>query len=157
MAEPAPSWSEGQVAALLLIGSNLFGHLLPNPLGPVLAGVPWLSWLALMVAFPLLVMAPVLLAASGRVSWRAQALWPGMRLGALVSLVTATIVMGVSVLGLAIGQPQLLRIGMSWQSLRDLASVVAATTATGAALGCAGAVAGVVARSFLTPRPSGGA
>ena len=145
------------MAALALIASNLVGHLLPNPLAPVLARVPWISSLSLLIAFPLLVMVPVLLAAGGRAGWRARSAWPGMRLGVVVSFVTAAIVMGAYVLGLALGQPQLLRIGFGWESLRDLVAVVTATTATGAVLGCIGAVAGVGARSFFTRRTAGGA
>ena len=140
---------------MVLIASNLLGHLLPNPLAPVLARVPWISSIALLIAFPLLVMVPVLLAAGGRAGWRARSVWPGTRLGLVVSFATAAIVMGAYVLGLALGQPQLLRIGFGWESLRDLVAVVATTTAAGTVLGCIGSVTGAGARSFFTPRSPG--
>jgi hypothetical protein len=152
MPDGSPSWSEGQVAALALIGSTLIGgDAFPNPLGPLLAKSPELSNLALMVAFPLVVMIPVLLLAAGRASWRARSAWTGIKLGMFVSLLTTVIVLLAYVVGLALGQPQLLKIGFSWDSLRDAVLMVATTTVTGAVLAAIGGVAGVVGRRFLPP------
>jgi len=143
------------VAALALIASTLIGgDALPNPLGPVLATSPALATLALMVAFPLVVMIPVLLLAAGRASWRARSVWTGIRLGMFVSLLTTVIVLLAYVVGLALGQPQLLKIGLSWDSLRDAVLMVAMTTVTGIVLAAMGAVAGVAGRRFL-PRARG--
>src|SRR5687767_4205562 len=155
MPDGSPSWSEGQVAAIALIGSSLVGDALPNPLGPVLAGSPELSTLALMVAFPLVVMIPVLLLAAGRASCRARSAWAGIKLGMFVSLLTTAIVLLAYVVGLALGQPQLLKIGLSWDSLRDAVLMVATTTATGTALSAIGGVAGVASRRFLRPARGG--
>lgn len=157
MTEQLPSWSEGQVAALALIGSTLIGDVLPNPLSPVLAGIPELSNLSLMVAFPLVVMIPVLLMAAGRASWRARSAWAGIKLGVFVSLLTTVIVLLAYVVGLALGQPQLLRIGLSWDSLRDAVLVLATTTVTGTVLSAIGGAAGVAGRRFLRPTPGGSA
>ena len=61
------------------------------------------------------------MAAGARASWRARSAWAGIRLGRVVSLLTTVIVLLAYVVGLALGQPQLLRIGLGWESLRDAA------------------------------------
>ena len=143
------------MAALALIGSTLVGDALPSPLAPVLAASPELSTLSLMVAFPLVVMIPALLIAAGRAGWRASSAWAGIKLGAFVSLLTTVIVLLAYVVGLALGQPQLLKIGLSWDSLRDAALMVSTTTVTGTIFSAVGGVAGVTSRRFLRP-PGGG-
>ena len=155
MTEQLPSWSEGQVAALALIASSLLGDALPNPLGPILTAIPVISTLALMVAFPLVVMIPVLLAAGARASWRTRSAWTGIRLGTVVSFLTTLIVLVAYVVGLALGQPQLLRIGLGWESLRDAALMLITTTVTGTVLSTVGGVAGVVGRRFFAPAAPG--
>ena len=151
MPDGSPSWSEGQVAALALIASSLLGDALPNLLGPILTAIPVISTLALMVAFPLVVMIPVLLAAGARASWRAGSAWIAMKLGLLVSSSTTAIVLLAYMVGLALGQPQLLRIGLSWESLRDAALMLITTTVTGTVLATAGGVAGLAGRRFFAP------
>jgi hypothetical protein len=106
MPDRPPSWAEGQVAALALIASGVVGDVLPNPFASILAGRPLLSTLALMVAFPLIVMIPVLLAAGARASWQARSVWTGARLGLAVSSLTTVIVLVAYMVGLALGQPQ---------------------------------------------------
>jgi hypothetical protein len=136
-------WSEGQWAALALIASSLVGHLLPDAPAFLVDALP--PWLTLMLGFPLIVMVPVLLAAGARASWRARSIWTGFAVGSFVAGVTAFIVMAMYVVGLALGQPQLLRIGLGWESLRDATLIVATTTGVGAALSAAGALAGGLA------------
>ena len=152
MPDTSPSWNDGQVAALALIASSLVGNALPNPLGSWLAGIPVVSWLTLMVAFPVVVMVPVLLVIAARAGWRDRSPWTGIRLGSIVSFLTTVIVLLAFVAGLALGQPQLLKIGLGWESLRDAVYVLATTTATGAALSSLGAVAGAIGRRFFQPR-----
>ena len=151
MADTSPSWSDGQVAALALIASSLVGDLLPNPFATILASVPVLSLLALWVAFPLLVLVPVLLTVAARASWRNRSAWAGIRLGSIVCFLTAVIVMVAYVAGLALGQPQLLRIGFGWESLRDAALMIGTTTFTGALLAGLGGLAGAIGRRFFQP------
>jgi hypothetical protein len=146
--DPAPSWSEGQVAGLALIASSLVGHLLPNPFGPLLARVPWIASAAVMLAFPLVVMIPVLAGMAARVSWYGS-LWKGLRFGIVVPFLAALVMQAAFVLSLALGQPQLLRIGFGWESLRDVTLVLLTTTATGAALAFVGGAAGALARVAL--------
>lgn len=134
------------MAALALIASSLVGNVLPDPFATLLASLPVLSSLSLWVAFPLLVMVPVLLAVAARASWRDRSAWVGIRLGSVVCFLTTVIVLAAYVAGLALGQPQLLKIGLSWESLRDAALTVAVTTTVGAALSAAGAVAAVLTR-----------
>ena len=157
MPDRPPSWNDGQIAALVLIGSGLVSDVLPNPFARTLASVPMVSSIALMVAFPLVVMIPVLLAVGARTSWRARSAWAGTRLGLLVSLLTTVIVLVAYVVGLALGQPQLLKIGLSWESLRDEALVLITTTVTGTVLSSVGGVAGVLGRRFSRPAPTDGA
>jgi len=140
------------VAALALLASSLVGNVLPNPFATLLASLPVLSSLTLWVAFPLLVMVPVLLAVAARASWRDRSAWVGIKLGSIVCFLTTVIVLVAYVAGLALGQPQLLKIGLSWESLRDAASVLAATTATGAALSSLGGVASAIGRGFFQGR-----
>lgn len=138
------------MAALALIGSSLVGQVLPNPFAFV-AGVPLLSSLSLWVAFPLIVMIPVLLTVGARAGWRTRSALTGLTLGLVVSLLTTVIVLVAYVVGLALGQPQLLKIGLSWESLRDAAFVLASTTATGTALAGLAGVGGVIGRGFSQP------
>ena len=152
MPDRSPSWDDGQVAALALIASSLVGDALPNLLGPWLAEIPVVSWLALMLAFPVVVMVPVILVIAARAGWRNRSPWMGIRLGSIVSFLTTGIVLVAYVAGLALGQPQLLRIGLSWESLRDMGYVLATTTAIGAALSSLGGVAGAIGRGFFQPR-----
>jgi hypothetical protein len=137
-------WQEGQWAALALIASSLVGHLLPDAPAFLIDALP--PWLTLMLGFPLIVMAPVLLAAGARASWRTRSIWTGFLVGSFVAGVTAFVVMAMYVVGLALGQPQLLRIGFGWESLRDAALIVATTTSVGGVLSAVGAVAGGLAR-----------
>jgi CDP-diglyceride synthetase len=152
MPDTSPSWSDGQVAALALIASSLVGNVLPNPFASLVAGSPLLSSLALWMAFPLVVMIPILLAVGARAGWRTRSAFRGLTLGLAVSLLTTLVVLVAYVIGLALGQPQLLKIGLSWESLRDAAYVLATTTATGAALSSLGSVAGAIGRGFFQPR-----
>jgi hypothetical protein len=144
------------VAALALVASTLFGHWLPNPLGAVLARVPLLSSLGLLVAFPLIVMVPVLVGASAHAGWRTASVGAGVKLGLVVTFLTTALMLAVLVIGLALGQPQLLWIGLSWQSLRDLTLTLATTTALGTLLGVIGGAAGAALRSYFTPSSRGG-
>jgi hypothetical protein len=50
------------------------------------------------------------------------------------------------VIGLAIGQPQLLRIGLGWESLRDLGLMLGSTVGLGATLSALGALSGALVR-----------
>ena len=143
------------MAALALIASSLVGNALPNPFGSWVAEIPVLSWLALMVAFPVVVMVPVLLVITARAGWRDGSPWIGIRLGSIVSFLTTLVVLVAYVIGLALGQPQLLRIGLGWESLRDVALVLAATTVSGAALSGLGGVAGAIGRVFFQRRVAG--
>jgi hypothetical protein len=140
------------MAGLALIASSLLGNLLPNPFAPLLASLPVLSSLSLWVAFPLLVMVPVLLAVAARAGWRDRSAWTGIKLGSIVCVLTTVIVLLAYVAGLALGQPQLLKIGFGWESLRDVLYVLATTTATGAALSSLGGVAGAIGRGFFQGR-----
>ncbi len=137
------------MAALALIASSLVGNVLPNPFASLLAFLPVLSSLSLWVAFPLLVMVPVLLAVAARAGWRDRSAWVGIKLGSIVCFVTTVIVLVAYVAGLALGQPQLLKIGLSWESLRDATFVLATTTVTGAALSGLGGLAGAIGRAFF--------
>ena len=137
-------WSEGQWAALVLIASTLVGRLIPDTPAVVVSALP--SWLTLLLAFPLVVMVPVLLAAAARTSWRARSAWAGLLAGFHVSWVTTSIVVAMYVIGLAIGQPQLLRIGLGWESLRDLSLMLGTTIVAGTVLAALGAAAGTLAR-----------
>ena len=143
------------MAALVLIASSLMGNVLPNPFATLLASLPVLPSLSLWVAFPLLVMVPVLLTVSARAGWRDRSPWIGIRLGSIVSFVTTVIVLLAYVAGLALGQPQLLKIGLSWESLRDALLVLVTTTVTGTALSVLGGVTGALGgRFFQPPAPS---
>ena len=137
-------WSEGQWAALVLIASTLVGRLIPDTPAVVASVLP--SSLTLMLAFPLVVMGPVLLAAGARTSWRARSAWAGLLAGFHVSWVTTSVVVAMYVLGIAIGQPQLLRIGFGWESLRDVGLMLGTTIGLGTALSGVGALAGALAR-----------
>lgn len=137
-------WSEGQWAALVLIASTLLGRLIPDAPAVLVSALP--PSITLMLAFPLVVMVPVLVAAGARASWRARSLWAGVLVGLHVSAVTTSIVVAMYVVGLAIGQPQLLRIGLGWESLRDVGLMLGSTIGLGAALSALGAVAGALAR-----------
>lgn len=146
MPDTSPSWNDGQVAALVLLASSLLGNVLPNPFATLPASLPVLSALSLWVAFPLFVMVPVVVAVAARASGRDRSAWVGIKLGSVVCFLTTVIVLVAYVAGLALGQPQLLKIGLSWDSLRDAALIVAVTTAVGAALSTAGAVAAALTR-----------
>ena len=155
MPDSSPSWNDGQVAALALIASSLVGDALPNPFGSWLAEIPVVSSLTLLLAFPVVVMVPVLLVIGARAGWRDRSPWIGIRLGSIVSFLTTVIVLVAYVAGLALGQPQLLKIGLSWDSFRDALLVLATTTVTGTALSVLGGVAGALGgRFFQPPAPS---
>ena len=152
MPDASPSWNDGQVAALALIGSSLVGNVLPNPFASLLTGFPLLSSLSLWLAFPLVVMLPILLAIGARAGWRTRSAITGLTLGLVVSLLTTLVVLVAYVIGLALGQPQLLKIGFGWESLRDAAFVLATTTVTGTALSGLAGVGGAVSRGFFHRR-----
>ena len=127
-----------------VIASTLVGRLIPDTPAVVVSVLP--SSLTLMLAFPLVVMVPVLVAAGARTSWRARSAWAGLRAGFHVSWVTTSIVVAMYVLGIAIGQPQLLWIGLGWASLRDVSLMLGTTIGVGTALAALGAAAGTLAR-----------
>ena len=128
MPDRSPSWSEGQVAALALIGSPV-GDALPNPFASVLAESPALNT-GPDGSVSAVVMIPVLLCSRARAAGALVRPGPGST-GLLVSFLTTVIVLLAYVVGLALGQPQLLKIGLSWESLRDAGLMLATTTATG--------------------------
>jgi hypothetical protein len=137
-------WSEGQWAALALLASTLLGRLIPDAPTVLVSALP--SALTLMLAFPLIVMVPVLFAAGARTSWRARSAWAGLLVGLHISGVTTSIVVAMYVIGLAIGQPQLLRIGLGWESLRDVGLMLGSTIGLGTALSALGALGGALVR-----------
>ena len=137
-------WSEGQWAALVLIASTLVGRLIPDAPAVIVTALP--PSLTLMLAFPLMVMVPVLMATGVRTSWRARSVSAGLLVGFHVSWFTTSIVVAMYVIGLAIGQPQLLWIGLGWASLRDVSLMLGTTIGVGTALAALGAAAGTLAR-----------
>jgi hypothetical protein len=94
--------------------------------------------------------AAVLLWTGAQASWSTRRLWAGTAVGFLASFVVTTLLLTGFVLSLAVSQPQLLRFGASWESLRDLTLILVTATSAGTAVATLGGLAGTLARrSYL--------
>lgn len=138
------------VAALLLLmsfsGPRVFDLIAPAVVDPKSSweGMFWLARLAMLVP-----PAVVLLGAGAWASWRASRFWAGTAVGFFATLVVTKVLLGGFLVGILIWQPQLAKIGMTWESLRDLTLILVSTTAAGTAVATVGGLAGTAARRAL--------
>lgn len=145
------TWRSSRGVAALLLLMSFSGPLVFNLIAPAFFdpsgwdGMFWLVRLAILVP-----PAVVLFGAGAWASWRASQFWAGAAVGFFVSLVVTKVLLGGFLIGLLLWQPQLVKIGMSWESLRDLTLILVSTTAAGTAIATLGGLAGTLARrSYL--------
>lgn len=93
--------------------------------------------------------AAVLFWAGAQASWSTKRFWAGTATGFVASFLVTTLLLAGFVLSLAVSQPQLLRFGASWESLRDLTLILVWTTSAGTAIATVGGLAGALARRYL--------
>jgi hypothetical protein len=106
-------------------------------------GVPWpVSSARLARAWP----EGLLLLAAAWAGWRARSPWTGPILGLATSALVTVGFQAAYIAALAIGQWQLFKLGLTWASLRDLASILLTSVTAGTLVasigGCGGALAG---------------
>jgi hypothetical protein len=141
------TWRSSRVTVALLL---LLSFLSQAVLGPwAIGGFEGRAGLAATIPPAWLLFAPpvlVLLWAGGWASWRASRLWAGTAVGFVASLLVTKVLLTAMVLPLVVWQPQLAKIGMSWESLRDLTLILVSTTAAGTAIATLGGLAATLAR-----------
>jgi hypothetical protein len=96
----------------------------------------WSRWLA--ASWP----EALLLLASAHTAWRTRRWTAGLVSGTLSSCLVTAGAQVAFVAGLAIGQPSLFRLGLTWASLRDLAELFITNGATGTVIAAAGGLVG---------------
>jgi hypothetical protein len=79
-----------------------------------------------------------------RAGWRGG-VWTAGITGFLGSCAGTAAILALTIVSLAIVQPQLMKIGMSWESLRDAASVLRNASLIATAASLAGGLAGAIA------------
>lgn len=145
------AWRNSRVAVALLLLSFLatqVGGRAANIAG--IEGSLWVRFVWLVVVPP----AAVLLWAGAQASWSTNRLWAGTAVGFLASFLVTKLLLAGFVVSLAVWQPQLLRFGASWESLRDLTLILVSTTSAGTAIATLGGLAGTLARrSYLGIEP----
>ncbi len=90
-----------------------------------------------------------LLAAGAALGWRGRTGWAGAVAGFVASALVTAGVQVAYVVGLAIGQPQLFKIGLTWATLRDLLHLWTAATLAGTLLAGVGGLAGHAVRGLV--------
>lgn len=146
------AWRSSRGVAALLLLLFFSGPLVFNLIAPAVFR-PGANWDGMVWLVPLAVLVPPsvgLLGAGAWASWRASSFWAGAAVGFFASLVVTKVLLGGFLVGLLLWQPQLLKIGMSWESLRDLTLILVSTTSAGTAIATLGGLAGTLARrSYL--------
>ncbi len=130
------AWAQSRWALLVVLLSFLVGdglHAKPPEGGSTLR-----SWLT--TTGP----AWALGAVAVRTGWRTGA-WAALITGGLAAGVGTAAILVLTTVTLAIAQPQLMKIGMSWESLRDLGAILGGTTLTGTTVAAAGGLVGALA------------
>jgi hypothetical protein len=132
-------WQTIRWAALIVLWSFLVGGGLDVrwPTGDE----GWGTWLR--VTWP----AWALCMAGARTGWLTRSAWAGLLSGLSASFLVTLAVQVVYVASLAIGQPQLFRLGLSWASAHDLWTILATNTLTGTAVSTVGGLVGAGARA----------
>jgi len=132
------AWTESRLACLIVVLSFVFGDGLYAELPE--SGATARAWLH--------ATAPVgALGALGvRAGWR-SGVRAAVITGFLASCVGTAAILALTTVSLAIAQPQLMKIGMSWESVRDLASILRNASLTGTVASLAGGLAGALAAS----------
>jgi hypothetical protein len=127
------AWSESRPAGLVVVLSYLFANGLSFDLPD--RGATLRAWLNATV--PLCALA----ALGGRAGWRTGA-WAAVITGVLASSIGTAVLLALTTVTLAYALPQLMKIGMSWESLRDLSSILLTATLTGTGVSAVGGFVG---------------
>ncbi len=130
------AWTESRLAGLVVVLSFLLGDGLYADLPE--SGATARAWLN--------ATAPVCaLAALGvRAGWR-SGVRAAVITGFLASCLGTAAILVLTTVSLAIARPQLMKIGMSWESLRDATSILRTASLTGTVASLAGGLAGALA------------
>jgi hypothetical protein len=91
-----------------------------------------------------------------RVGWRSGT-WAAVVTGFVASCLGTAAFLALTTVSLAILQPQLMKIGMSWESLRDLASILRNATVVGTVVSAVGGLLGDLAVRARAPLQGAGA
>ncbi len=139
------AWRSSRLAIALLLLSPFVSQVLGRTTR--IDGIAFSGWLTF-APFWLALVPPagVMLWAGAHASWRANRFWAGTAVGFVASLLFTKVLLGGFLVGLLIWQPQLVKIGMSWESLRDLTLILVSTTSAGTAIATLGGLAGTAAR-----------
>ena len=135
------AWTESRVAGLVVVLSFVVGDGIRPDLPE--HGATARAWLNATAP------ACVLAALGVRAGWRGGA-WTAIVTGFLASCFGTAAMLTLTTLSVAILRPQLMKIGLSWESLRDLASILRGATLAGTAVSAAGGLIGALA---LRARP----
>ena len=140
------AWTECRPACLVVVLSFLIGDgVFSGSPGP---GATVRAWLK--AAMPLFVLG----ALGVRTGWRSGAGAAAIT-GFLASSIGTAAILALTAVSLAIVQPQLMKIGMSWESLRALTSILRDASLAGTAASLAGGLAGAGAAKANTTRRHG--
>ena len=133
------AWTESRLACLVVVLSFLFGDGLYAELPE--SGATARAWLN--------ATAPVCaLGALGvRAGWR-SGVRAAVITGFLASCLGTAAILVLTTVALAIAQPQLMKIGMSWESLRDVASILRTSTLAGTMASVVGGLVGTGLRAM---------
>jgi hypothetical protein len=142
------AWTESRVACLVvvlafIVGDGIFTDL-PQQ-GATLRA--WLKATVPMIALVLL---------GARVGWRSGT-WAAIVTGFVASFLGTLAFLALTTASLAILQPQLMKIGLSWESLRDLASILRNATVFGTVVSAIGGLLGDLAVRARAPLRGAGA
>lgn len=144
------AWTESRLACLVVVLSFLVGDGLFADLPERGAGArAWLNATAPLCAIGAL---------GVRTGWRSGT-WAAVITGFVASALGTAAILALTAASLAIVQPQLMKIALSWESLRDLTSILRNAclvgTAASAAGGFAGAAASLRGRTTSSRRAAG--
>jgi hypothetical protein len=135
-------WTESRLACLVVVLSFLVGDGIRPDLPD--RGATVRAWL--------IATGPACLigALGARAGWRLGP-WAAIVTGFVASCLGTTAVLALTTGSLALLQPQLMKIGMSWESLRDIASILRDATMAGTVISAAGGLIGAFAFHARSP------
>jgi hypothetical protein len=127
------AWNESRAAGLVVVVSYVLGDGLYPGLPDT--GATARAWLKATAP------ACVLGALAVRAGWRSGA-WAAVITGFLASSLGTAAMLALTTVTLAYALPQLMKIGLSWESLRDLTSILLSATLAGTAVSAVGGLLG---------------
>jgi hypothetical protein len=133
------AWTESRLACLIVVLSFLFGDGLYPGLPD--SGATARAWLNATVPVCALVALGV------RAGWR-SGIRAAVITGFLASCLGTAAILMLTVVSLAIARPQLMKIGMSWESMRDVASILRTSTLAGTMASVVGGLVGTGLRAM---------